>query len=288
MFDGLPQRLIASPVERPSKMKSSRRIVHGTPITPVRLLDTLAGNSFCVSFAAPEQLDQCVDLVNNATDQDGHDQILVLDNGAFSIWRAQLEGRKLPKRLQFDSPAEYRQAFWAWANEAQRRCPQAVAVIPDVIEGSEHDNLLEMSWALREGLAEFPERTMSIWHMNESQDFLATQCKLMNFIGIGSCAEFDVQRNKPAYLEVIERIYVTVTTMEAVHGNRPWVHLMRGLGIFHKCAWADSADSANVAMNHHRGKAKGHGELRALHLSNRVEAPIQEAAAAIPLAGEAA
>ena len=76
-----------------------RRIVHGTPITPKELLPSLAGESFCVSFADPRDLDRCIELV-------GDDQILILDNGAFSIWRTKMDpDRELPPRLRFDSQA---------------------------------------------------------------------------------------------------------------------------------------------------------------------------------------
>ncbi len=257
-------------------MFGGRRIVHGTPITPNRLLDTLEGNSFCVSFAAPDQIERCIDLV-------GEDEVLILDNGAFSIWMANRKGKTLPARLRFDSYDDYRDAFWVWANEIQTRCPQAIAVIPDVIEGTEEQNLVEISYALRYDFAQFPERTMSIWHLDDSQDFLALQCKLMNFVGIGSTQAIDVQRHKAAYLDVINvQVYTTVQAIKTIHGNRPWIHLMRGLGIMHKCAWVDSADSTNVAVNHHRLKDE-YGDSRVTERAARIENPIQAAASLIPL-----
>lgn len=243
-------------------LDGGRRVVHGTPITPNRLLETLAGGSFCVSFAAPDQLDRCIDLV-------GDDEILILDNGAFSHWRA---GRGAIDRA----------AFWDWACAAQDRCPNAIAVIPDVIEGSTEDNLIEMSWALREGLARYPERTMSVWHMDECQDTLATHLKLCNFVAIGSCAEFDVQKNRAGYLTVLERVYTSRRVIEATHGRCPWIHLMRGLGVFKDVAWVDSADSTNVARNHCR-LADKYGDDRAAERARRIDGPIQAAAAAIPV-----
>lgn len=258
-------------------MFGGRRVVHGTPITPVGLLPTLAGGSFCVSFADPRQIDECIELV-------GEDEILILDNGAFTIWQTELDDdRELPARLQFRDRDEYRRTFWSWANTIQMICPQAIAVIPDVIEGSEQQNLEEMSWALREGLSEYPERTMSIWHLDDSQDFLATQCKLMNFVGIGSTQSIDVQKHKAAYLEVMKRVYTTRKTIEAVHGNCPWIHLMRGNGMFRKVAWADSADSCNVAVNSHRLRAE-FGDGRFAERARRIEDPIQAAATQIPVA----
>ena len=51
------------------------------------------------------------------------------------------------------------------------RCEVAVAVIPDVIGGSEADNWAEAARAVHE-LAAYPERLMFIWHMNDSLDGL--------------------------------------------------------------------------------------------------------------------
>lgn len=243
-----------------------RRVVLGTPITPKHLLHTLAGSSFCVSFAAPEQLNDCVELV-------GAEEVLVLDNGAFSIWRAGKEGRALPKRLQFASQAEYREAFWQWANAVQARCPQAVAVIPDVIEGSEHDNLCECSYAVRNGFAEFPERVMAIWHLNDSLEQLEKFARLFNFVGFGSCAEYDVQRNKKGYFARIKEASDVLDRVEREHNRRPWVHLMRGLGVFSKLTRFESADSCNVAINHSRHK-KAHGDKRAQVMADRIKGEV--------------
>lgn len=230
-----------------------RRVVLGTPVTPKALLPTLAGSSFCVSYAEPRQLDQVIELV-------GEEEILVLDNGAFSIWR---QGRG----------AIDRNAFWAWANEAQARSPQAVAVIPDVIEGSERENLLELSWALREGLAAFPERTMGIWHMNDSLDFLETQARLLNFVGIGSCAEFDVQTKRADYMARIREASQVIDQVEKTYDRRPWVHLMRGLGVFAELTRFESADSTNVARNHSRYRDE-HGDDRARYLADRIRGQV--------------
>ena len=243
------------------------RIVHGLPLTPIRLLEPLRGSSFCVSFARPDQIEEAIDLV-------GDEEILILDNGAFSIWRAQVEGRALPERLTFDSAAAYREAFWAWANEIQDRCPQAVAVIPDVIEGSARDNLLELTWALREGLADYPDRTMAIWHMDDDFEQLVTMARICNFVGIGSCAEYDVQRNRVGYHERLEAAREVLAEVRTAHRRAPWIHLMRGLGQLHAASWVESADSSNVARNHHRLKKQGWGDLRALEFDRRVTAKV--------------
>ena len=225
------------------------RIVHGTPITPVRSLESLAGRSFCVSFAAPSQVKRCMALV-------GDDQILLLDNGAFSHWRS--------GRGRID-----RHAFWCWANAIQAACSNAVAVIPDVIDGSEQENLLEVSWALKVGLARFPERTMAIWHMNESLEQLKRLCLICNFVGFGSCGDYDVQRNTATYLRRLRQANAVACYTEHFYGRRPWLHLMRALGLYHRFACFDSADSTNVARNHWRYRDT-HGDAAALFLANRI------------------
>ena len=241
-----------------------RRLVHGTPITPVRLFPSLAGEyaSFCVSYANPEQIDQAIAHV-------GPRGILILDNGA---WSLRGSGDSFP-----------RDEFWSWANYYSAVCPQAVAVIPDVIGGDERANLEEISRAIRYNAADYPERCMSIWHTSESQDYLALQLKLLNFVGIGSeqTGPYDVTKHRAAYLERLERVRLTREAMRELHGRNAWIHLMRGLDVLKALPWAESADSCNVAVNHCRGRAK-HGEDRARILAARLNDETQSAAALMP------
>ena len=51
---------------------------HGTPITGAGVLGRLAGRCFCVSYARPEQVTVCHQI----------GQSIMLDNGAFSLWRS--------------------------------------------------------------------------------------------------------------------------------------------------------------------------------------------------------
>src|SRR6266702_2556235 len=98
-------------------LRPLRHVIHGTPITPAKLLDQMAGESFCVSFADPRQLEKIMELQNPRG-------MLLLDNGAFSHWK---QGKGQIDRVK----------LFDWANDIQRESPVAVAVIPDVIEGSE-------------------------------------------------------------------------------------------------------------------------------------------------------
>lgn len=234
------------------------RIVHGTPITPRRLLAQLAGASFCVSFARPEQLEDAIALQDPAG-------ILVLDNGAFSTWKTT------------GAPID-REAFFAWANAAQSRCAVAVAVIPDVIGGSEAANWIEAAYAVRE-LSDYPERLCFVWHMNDSLARLREACMLFNFVAIGSCAEYDVQTKRDAYMARLREASATIDYVEHFYARRPWIHLMRGLAVLADCVRFESADSSNIARNHCRTKRE---PAHVAAMAARIAAPIVTAAAAAP------
>lgn len=234
-----------------------KRLVHGTPITPKRLLPQLKGGSFCVSYMNPEQLDECIELV-------GKDQILILDNGAFTAWK---------KGITLD--AAWWDGFYTWANAAMDRCPQAVAVIPDVIEGNEEDNLQLIKDALHQEKLKYPERAMAIWHLNESLDQLQKLYRIFNFVGFGSCQEYDIARNKPGseYLERIKEVFAHMNYWDIKFNiTRPWIHMMRGLGVLDKIGF-DSADSCNVAINHCRTKKKFINHVR--EMADRIAAKVK-------------
>ena len=83
---------------------------HGSPITPREVLLRLAGRHFCVSFAAPADI-ATVDAIG---------QSVMLDNGAFSMWRT--------------GKATNWPAYYDWCDRWLDR-PTTWAVIPDVIDG---------------------------------------------------------------------------------------------------------------------------------------------------------
>lgn len=219
----------------------TKRLVHGTPVTPKRLLPQLRGGSFCVSYMHPEQLEECIQLV-------GENEILILDNGAFTAWK---------QGIVLDDA--WWDGFYAWANDAMDRCPQAVAVIPDVIDGTEEENLMLIAKALKGGKLKYPERAMAIWHMNESFEQLKALYRIFNFVGFGSCAEYDIARNGPTspYYRRFLFAWAHMAWWDIEFGldKRPWLHMMRGLGALHKLGF-DSADSCNVAINHNRTKGQ--------------------------------
>lgn len=226
-------------------------VIHGTPITPAHLLEQLEGASFCVSFAAPHQLSRVLELQGPG--------MLMLDNGAFSHWRA-------------GKGAIDRAAFFEWANDAQRQCAVAVAVIPDVIGGSEEQNWMEAALAVRH-YSDFPERLCFVWHMDDSIEQLKRAARLFNVVAIGSCAQYDVQRNRAGYLARLREASAVLDYVEAFHGRRPWVHLMRGVAVLASAIRFESADSTNIARNHCRTKGQPN---HVATMAARIAAPIIE------------
>jgi hypothetical protein len=116
---------------------------HGTPITPRAKLLQLAGRCFCVSFAHPYDVTACHEI----------GQAVMLDNGAFSLWRV---GRPV------DWPA-----YYAWC-EPWLQYRTTWAVIPDVIDGTtrENDALLD-AWP-------FGGRGAPVWHLQHREPRLAS------------------------------------------------------------------------------------------------------------------
>lgn len=219
----------------PKPARAIRHVIHGTPITPAALLDQMAGESFCVSFADPRQIEKIIKLQNP-------NGMLLLDNGAFSHWK---QGKG-----QID-----RQKFFDWANDIQRQSDVAVAVVPDIIEGDEEQNWMEAAYAVRE-LSDFPERLAFVWHMDDSMEQLKRAATLFNVVAIGSCAEYDIQKNRPAYMQRLKEASRMLDWVEVSRGRRPWVHLMRGVAVLPEAIRFESADSTNVARNHNRTRGQ--------------------------------
>ncbi|KZX77908.1 hypothetical protein A3715_10290 [Oleiphilus sp. HI0009] len=212
-----------------------QRIVLGTPINPLSDLDQLGGNSFCVSYynANRVNLDKIISKV-------GHEDILLLDNGAFSHWRK--EGV---------SPNN---AYWCgyteWAGSILNKVPEAVAVVPDVIDGSWIEN---RDWTLEYQLHFNAERLMVVWHLNEPLELLADYIEMgFGYIGFGSTNEFGGANNKKLHMRLQEALDIVDKTCEEGSGyKRPWIHMLR----FQQIAWMytfNSSDSTNIAINHNK------------------------------------
>lgn len=241
-----------------------KRVVFGLPLTPTRYLHQLKGSSFCVSYwtrkSLGRQLDQAIELV-------GEDQILLVDNGAYSAWRAETTMGEA-----------YWNGFAIWADAILDRCPQAVVVIPDVIEGSEEQNddlindFICCPLAL-EGVKLPTSRCMVVWHMHESLDRLYGLIEAgFAYIAIGSSGDYAVPGTKHWHARISEALNGIRDFCNDSNGaySRPWLHMMRAQSMAHIYGF-DSSDSTNIAQNHHKHQATdGHVELMAERIVQRI------------------
>lgn len=132
---------------------------HGTPLTPQRELEKMAGKHFCVSFANPQNADWC--LKNG--------QSVMWDNGAFTSFT---RGRPFDK-----------EGFVRWL-EPRIGHPHW-AVVPDVIGGGIEEQ--------REMLKDWPypkEMSAPVWHLGLPIDYLLELCDEWPRVCFGSSAEY--------------------------------------------------------------------------------------------------
>lgn len=192
---------------------------HGTPITPKAQLERLAGRFFCVSHARPDSLVTC----------DRIGQGIMLDNGAFSAWTA---GR----------PTDW-PGYYAWTAQWLER-PTTWAVVPDVIDGGE-----QAQDAL---LAEWPhgkQQGAPVWHMDEP---VARLARLVDsgwwLVCVGSTAEYRTVGAPPWRA----RMDAAWNELTLIFGQRPRLHMLRGMRLSAGRWPFYSADSTDVARNHSR------------------------------------
>jgi hypothetical protein len=231
--------------------------IYGLPLNPLAALRQLRGASFCVSYATRvklgRQLDDAIELV-------GKDGILLVDNGAFSAHKAGVDTM---------TDEGYLKGFAAWANNILDRCPQAIAVLPDVIGGTEADNakLITETMTMID-----PERAMPVWHMHESLDYLTYLCAGFGHVAFGSSGDY-WQVGTPKWHARIAEAFAAIAKWETKSGDiRPRLHMMRAQSMAHLYDF-DSSDSTNVAMNHGRYRHEGEGHIGrfAARIDDRVQ-----------------
>lgn len=195
---------------------------HGTPITPNRVLQTLAGKFFCVSHARPDQVKTCHEIA----------QGVMLDNGAFSVWK---RGYNPDWHAYYDWCAEWFEYPATWA------------VIPDEIgAGTQEQNALIREWP-------HGHRGAPVWHLDEPINQLLMLTDNWPRICFGSTDEYAVV-GSDAWRRRIDEAFAALSKR---HRFLPWVHMLRGLQC---CEWQypfASVDSTDVAQNHSkRGPAR--------------------------------
>lgn len=190
---------------------------HGTPITPRRVLQELAGHNFCVSFSAPGDLAECHRI----------GQTVMLDNGAYNAWK------------QGGTPDWEAWAEWV---EPWLDYPTTWAVLPDVIDGDETDNdrlLAEYAW--------LTSATAPVWHLHESITRLQRLCDTYSRVCFGSSGVYSTVGTEPWRRRVTEAF----DAIASPAGRVPWIHMLRGMSMSGDVFPFASVDSTDVARNHH-------------------------------------
>ena len=189
---------------------------HGTPISPLSELYKLEGRNFCVSFHRKDSIKHCLKI----------GQSLMLDNGAFSVWK---------KGVEVDW-----NKFYTWVEPLI--CPHIWAVIPDVIDGTEYQNdeLIKQ--------CPFKKDVAPVWHMHESFDRLFKLCENWDKVCIGSSGEYKTVGNEKWNKRMLE-VFDLITDKD---GRLPvWLHMLRGLKLCKSNFPFTSVDSTDIARNHH-------------------------------------
>lgn len=187
---------------------------HGTPITPKAKLLEMRGRHFCVSFADPRDLEDCLKI----------GQSVMLDNGAFTAFT---KGKPMDQ-----------EGFVNWCEEYL--APPHWAVIPDVIGGSEDEQRKKVKdW-------HFPKYLSApVWHLHLSIDYLMELVDLYPKVCFGSSAEF-WQIGTKKWEQRMDQAFDALSKRRFM----PWVHGMRMLGQSGNRWPLASADSSNIARHH--------------------------------------
>lgn len=190
---------------------------HGTPITPIERLYELAGRHFCVSHAAPADVARCHHI----------GQSVMLDNGAFSLWKA---GKSVDWR-----------AYYEWTDR-WLDYPTTWAVIPDVIDGGEDaQDALIRDWP-------HGARGVPVWHMDEPLNRLLRLTDTWPRVCVGSTAQYAIVLSD----SWCQRMDAAFNAVARHHQRMPWLHMLRGMQLAGKRWPFASVDSTDIARNHNR------------------------------------
>jgi len=196
---------------------------HGTPIGGTRQ-DTakfLVGRHALIPFGRKDDVGAVLEYC----------QSFVLDNGAFSHWKA---GKG---EIDFD-------AYWKWVHSIYQHPGFDWALIPDIIDGTEADNVdWVMKWIRIGGRA----KGVPVWHMHESFEWLEYLIDNFQTVALGSSGEY----KSPGTSKWWRRMSIVISVCCDQYGRpKCKLHGLRMLDpdIFTRLPLA-SADSTNAAVN---------------------------------------
>jgi hypothetical protein len=193
---------------------------HGSPLTPESAAASVfSGRHVMVSFAHPEQLPMIAEI----------SQSFALDNGAFSAWRS-------------GNPIKDWMPFRGWLEEWHRHPSFDWFLIPDVIDGDEHQND-ELVYEFREF-----DDAVPVWHLHEDATRIHRLIEMgFKRIAIGSSGEYRDIDTKRWWQRMNECMKFFCDSqgrpLVRIHGLR-----MLDPQIFRRFPFA-SADSTNAARN---------------------------------------
>ena len=209
---------------------------HGTPITPRSVLTELVGKCFCVPFSDYRDAAICHQI----------GQSVMIDNGAFSIWKRNRDIKMYP----WDG---YYSWIRPWLDYQTTWC-----VIPDVINGLEieNDRLIGQWFSI---MASY-RQSAPVWHLHESLTRLERLMRGFERVCIGSSGEYAVIHSDGWNNRMNEAF-----NLICKGSGRPkvWVHMLRGMSLSGSIYPFASVDSTDVARNHEGRNG------RALAMANR-------------------
>ena len=220
---------------------------HGGPITPMAVADMVwRGRHAFISFENPNQIALAASVC----------QSFALDNGAFSVWT---QGRG---RVNVD-------AYASWVREWMHHPAFDWCVIPDVIDGSEADNIALIAEWRKSGVPF--HCSVPVWHMHESLDRLAYMAVAWPRIALGSSGSFSAIGTVDWWNRIDQVMRVVCDS-----DGRPKCKL-HGLRMLNPLIFQhlplSSGDSTNVARNHDREseRYKLTNQMAALVMLGRIE-----------------
>lgn len=193
---------------------------HGLPFSGavVDMVRAMRGRHAMVSFARDDQIEEAVEVC----------QSVVLDNGAYSVWRSGREYDFL--------------AYEVWAARWLRHPAVEWCVIPDVIDGGEaaNDALVER-WPMSSAIS------VPVFHLHESLERLERLVENFPRIALGSSGVFSDPGSR-AWWDRMAEVMRVACDEEGM--PRCKLHGLRMLDpvLFSHLPLA-SADSCNVARN---------------------------------------
>ena len=199
---------------------------HGTPITPIEALYELAGRNFCVSYMDPRDIERCHAIGSS----------VMIDNGEFTFWKRRLSGKTAMQS------SDYRTAYYAFTDR-WLDYPTTWAIPSDAIDtpSQEQDALLN----------EWPHgkrQAAPVYHLDEPVSRLLRLCDAgWNRVCMGSTAEYRVVLSE-AWERRMDELW---DALAQTFGRTPPIHMLRGLQCSGRRWPFASADSTDIAQNHH-------------------------------------